>query len=269
MVEEEKEIRDASEVQTLVIDNGSGFMKVGFAGDGAPRSVFPSVVGHSPVAYEKSTIGVELNDPSSAGSLSAASVSRMKENIRHCLDTHDTALDMSGFSLPGLPKIVVERINFIQKLDLSLNKLASFPDLSRFSVLEDLNLTGNMLSVLPEELGSATTLRTLVLNGNVLKTLPHSIGKLENLEKLEINNNDLVELPKEIGRLSLVETLSITGNPISTLPDSIGAMRNLVNLDMSFCHFTTIPEALTHATRVLDLNIGGKHLKFFQMALAE
>src|SRR5579871_5267128 len=33
------------EVQALVIDNGSGMMKAGFAGDDAPRAVFPSLVG--------------------------------------------------------------------------------------------------------------------------------------------------------------------------------------------------------------------------------
>ena len=35
----------SDEVKTLVIDNGSGVMKAGFAGDEFPRSVFPSVVG--------------------------------------------------------------------------------------------------------------------------------------------------------------------------------------------------------------------------------
>jgi len=74
----------------------------------------------------------------------------MRENIKHCLDTHDTSLDMSGFSLPGLPKLVFERLNFITQLDLSLNKVASFPDLSRFTALEELNLTGNLLSELPD-----------------------------------------------------------------------------------------------------------------------
>jgi actin-related protein len=34
-----------SEVQALVVDNGSGMVKAGFAGDDAPRAVFPSVVG--------------------------------------------------------------------------------------------------------------------------------------------------------------------------------------------------------------------------------
>lgn len=33
------------EVQALVIDNGSGMCKAGFAGDDAPRAVFPSLVG--------------------------------------------------------------------------------------------------------------------------------------------------------------------------------------------------------------------------------
>ena len=37
---------DSEEDQTaLVCDNGSGLVKSGFAGDDAPRAVFPSIVG--------------------------------------------------------------------------------------------------------------------------------------------------------------------------------------------------------------------------------
>ena len=36
---------DESEVSALVCDNGSGMVKSGFAGDDAPRAVFPSIVG--------------------------------------------------------------------------------------------------------------------------------------------------------------------------------------------------------------------------------
>lgn len=32
-------------MQALVVDNGSGMCKAGFAGDDAPRAVFPSIVG--------------------------------------------------------------------------------------------------------------------------------------------------------------------------------------------------------------------------------
>jgi actin-related protein len=34
-----------SDVQALVVDNGSGMCKAGFAGDDAPRAVFPSIIG--------------------------------------------------------------------------------------------------------------------------------------------------------------------------------------------------------------------------------
>ena len=36
---------DDGEVSALVCDNGSGMVKAGFAGDDAPRAVFPSIVG--------------------------------------------------------------------------------------------------------------------------------------------------------------------------------------------------------------------------------
>ena len=42
------------DVQALVVDNGSGMCKAGFAGDDAPRAVFPSIVGrpkHPGVSY--------------------------------------------------------------------------------------------------------------------------------------------------------------------------------------------------------------------------
>jgi len=38
-------MEDGEEVQALVLDNGSGTVKAGFAGDDAPRAVFPSLVG--------------------------------------------------------------------------------------------------------------------------------------------------------------------------------------------------------------------------------
>jgi actin-related protein len=41
----EKQLTMEDEVMALVIDNGSGMCKAGFAGDDAPRAVFPSIVG--------------------------------------------------------------------------------------------------------------------------------------------------------------------------------------------------------------------------------
>uniref|UniRef100_A0A3P9C3Z4 Actin beta n=1 Tax=Maylandia zebra TaxID=106582 RepID=A0A3P9C3Z4_9CICH len=36
---------EVDEIAALVVDNGSGMCKAGFAGDDAPRAVFPSIVG--------------------------------------------------------------------------------------------------------------------------------------------------------------------------------------------------------------------------------
>ncbi len=42
---ESEEEGDGVDEGALVVDNGSGMMKAGFAGDDDPRAVFPSVVG--------------------------------------------------------------------------------------------------------------------------------------------------------------------------------------------------------------------------------
>lgn len=44
------------DVAALVVDNGSGMCKAGFAGDDAPRAVFPSIVGRP--RYQVSSVGV-------------------------------------------------------------------------------------------------------------------------------------------------------------------------------------------------------------------
>jgi len=49
-----------TEVQTLVIDNGSGMCKAGFSGENAPRAVFPSIVGRP--KYKPTMIGGNTKD---------------------------------------------------------------------------------------------------------------------------------------------------------------------------------------------------------------
>jgi len=52
--------QDGEECQSLVIDNGSGMVKAGFAGDDAPRSVFPSLVGRP--KYDQLMMGMASKD---------------------------------------------------------------------------------------------------------------------------------------------------------------------------------------------------------------
>ncbi|KAH0450323.1 hypothetical protein IEQ34_021015 [Dendrobium chrysotoxum] len=45
VVEKHNKMADGEDIQSLVCDNGTGMVKAGFAGDNAPRTIFPSIVG--------------------------------------------------------------------------------------------------------------------------------------------------------------------------------------------------------------------------------
>jgi actin-related protein 2 len=49
-------------LKTVVCDNGTGFVKCGFAGDNFPTAVFPAMVGRPILRYEESIGDVELKD---------------------------------------------------------------------------------------------------------------------------------------------------------------------------------------------------------------
>jgi len=51
---------EQEEVRALVVDNGSGMVKSGFAGDDAPRAVFPSIVGRA--KHTASMVGMAQKD---------------------------------------------------------------------------------------------------------------------------------------------------------------------------------------------------------------
>ena len=50
------------DVAPLVIDNGSCMCKAGFAGDDAPRTVFPSIIGRPPPNYEFVMFSINKKD---------------------------------------------------------------------------------------------------------------------------------------------------------------------------------------------------------------
>ena len=55
------------EVAALVVDNGSGMCKAGFAGDDATRAVFPSIVGRPRHQVIISLIIQSIDDMSQSG----------------------------------------------------------------------------------------------------------------------------------------------------------------------------------------------------------
>mmetsp|Transcript_13634 Transcript_13634/g.27888 ORF Transcript_13634/g.27888 Transcript_13634/m.27888 type:complete len:393 (+) Transcript_13634:31-1209(+) len=54
---------DLASLNSVVCDNGTGFVKVGYAGENFPRAIFPSMIGRPVLRAEESIVeGVELKD---------------------------------------------------------------------------------------------------------------------------------------------------------------------------------------------------------------
>ncbi|KAI3947885.1 hypothetical protein MKX01_034550 [Papaver californicum] len=52
---------DAQDIQAIVFDNGTGVIKAGFAGDDAPKAVFPSIIGRP--RHARVEVGMAQQDP--------------------------------------------------------------------------------------------------------------------------------------------------------------------------------------------------------------
>lgn len=46
----------------IICDNGSGFLKMGYAGDNFPRHTIPSIIGRPMLKFNQSVEGVELKE---------------------------------------------------------------------------------------------------------------------------------------------------------------------------------------------------------------
>eukprot|EP01112_Ceratiomyxa_fruticulosa_P021984 TRINITY_DN7930_c0_g1_i1.p1 TRINITY_DN7930_c0_g1~~TRINITY_DN7930_c0_g1_i1.p1 ORF type:complete len:619 (-),score=165.17 TRINITY_DN7930_c0_g1_i1:9-1865(-) len=193
----------------------------------------------------------------------AAEILRMRFDF--LAQNGENALELTEAGLTSFPipnSLTQDAANNITIMDLSFNQFSNFPDLRLFQCLEELNLSGNLLTTLPPLISNFPKLRSLILNGNQLTAIPPELGKLRNLEKLEVGNNQVSVLCKEIGKLGKLEELSLTGNPIESIPPHIGGCSSLEVVDFSSCALQVIPEEFTLCTRLMELNLGNNRLKY-------
>jgi len=162
----------------------------------------------------------------------------------------------------GIIKLIEEAARTGQtKLDLSDNLLSDLPaEIGQLANLTTLDLSWNGLSNLSAEIGQLANLTTLDLSWNGLSDLPTEIGQLANLTTLNLSRNLLSDLPAEIGQLANLTTLNLRWNRLSDLPAEIGQLTNLTMLDLSENQLSDLPAEIGQLTNLTTLDLGENQL---------
>jgi signal recognition particle receptor subunit beta len=191
----------------------------------------------------------------------------VRRRIQECKEKRLTKLNLSNnISMPDeekLTAIPAEVFNFVwlEKLDLSFNKLSELPDsITRLKNLSQLDLNNNKLSELPDAIRNLQNVSTLNLWNNQLSEIPDSITRLQNLSILDLSFNKLSELPDSITRLQNLSQLDLSRNQLSEIPDSITRLQNLSRLDLSRNQLSEIPDSITRLQNLSSLYLSNNKL---------
>lgn len=168
-----------------------------------------------------------------------------------------------------------------QRLDLSACGLSELPAevFTLADTLEILDLTGNALTALPDDLPRLRKLRIVFASGNRFTALPEVLGRCERLEMvgfkanrirqvsanslpaqlrwLILTDNRIDALPAEIGRCQRLQKLALAGNRLRALPPELAACTRLELLRISANALTELPAWLLALPRLAWLAFGG------------
>lgn len=145
--------------------------------------------------------------------------------------------------------------------------------------LEVLNLTGNALEALPEDLGRLKKLRILFCSNNQFTELPPVLAQCPQLSMvgfksnriesvpgealpkalrwLILTDNRLRSLPAELGGCGLLQKLMLSGNCLTKLPDEMAGCRSLELLRLAANELTVLPPWLLELPKLAWLALAG------------
>ena len=148
-------------------------------------------------------------------------------------------------------------------LKLSEN-LNNFPEeiFTLADTLEVLDLSGNQLSTLPDDLPRLRKLRILFCSGNPFTELPAILGACPSLDIVGFKACKIHHIPSEAINKNL-RWLILTDNKISHLPEVIGECSRMQKLMLAGNKLTALPETLAQCTRLELLRISANQLTKF------
>jgi hypothetical protein len=179
-----------------------------------------------------------------------------------------------------LPLLRSGKLTGIKRLDLSCG-LTDFPNeiFDLADSLEILNLSGNALSSLPDDLPRLQKLRVIFCSDNLFSELPEVLGQCRYLEMvgfkankinkvsaaslpnklrwLILTDNKITELPSELGSCAYLQKLMLSGNQLQNLPIEMAACNRLELLRISANCFTQLPSWLLSMPRLAWLAYAG------------
>lgn len=166
-------------------------------------------------------------------------------------------LTLTGAGLTTFPDEIYDLAESLEILDLSGNALHALPDdLPRLHRLRILFCSNNQFTELPEVLGRCARLEMIGFKTNQIRHVPEA-ALPPPLRWLILTDNQIDALPEAIGECSRLQKLALAGNQLRTLPDSLAQCEQLELLRISANQLSTLPEWLCTMPRLTWLAFGG------------
>ncbi|CAI6014328.1 unnamed protein product [Clonostachys chloroleuca] len=126
-------------------------------------------------------------------------------------------INLSGKKIGALTDSIIKVVpRDIQRLALTENMLSKIPlEFSTFSSLRYLNARDNCIKSFPPVIFLLPRLEILDLSVNKIQMLPEDISKLTSLKVLAIRENLLQEVPACIADMTLLQVFKVEGNPLN------------------------------------------------------
>jgi hypothetical protein len=167
---------------------------------------------------------------------------------------------VSNLFMDTLAQLRAGQLTGLKRLDLSCG-LSEFPreifDLA--DSLEVLNLSGNALSSLPDDLHRLTRLRVLFCSDNLFTEMPACVGQCAQLSMVGFKANRIARVPAA-ALPPLLRWLILTDNRIEELPDELGQRPHLQKLMLSGNRLTRLPQSLGQCQQLELIRIAANRL---------